>query len=379
MLVPFRIMRIRSNVRRNKKSSPRIEENEQWNLSSRGRLSSVLTAGLLLVGSLMLAIAQMEVTFLGNNGVMLRAGQQSVVIDALQNHGNTFWTRLPQAELRKLRDGTAPYEGIRYALATHNHPDHYSKAAVVAFLRNNPDAEFIGSEQIRRNLGERPQSLEILPEFQNRSVIVSEVPGISIEVFHMEHFDQFGNNFSSVQDFTYLVTMGGVSVLHLGDVDYTVENFASHNFNERKIDALILPTFNTLLSEANRDVILEQINPDHIIATHLRAGSLASDIENALRLYPNSTLFTEALQTLSLTPGAGSGLRLSVSILPAGGLHLDWIGGIPPFQLQRSEEPGASDWRDVGEVISEREMIVETVGNHGFFRILSGPPAISVP
>ncbi|MEZ6191314.1 MAG: MBL fold metallo-hydrolase [Phycisphaerales bacterium] len=245
--------------------------------------------------------AQMQVTFMGNNGVMLSSGGKKVVIDALQDHLNTFWTTLPQADLQNLINGAAPFDNINYAMATHNHPDHYSSGKVTSFLANNRQAKFIGPPQVRSSLASGPQVLNITPAFQTGSVVIEE-PGLRLEVFHMEHFDQFGNDFSSVQDFTYLVTMGGVSLLHLGDVDYIDENFDNFDFLSMDIDAVVLPTFNTLLSEANKAVIIDHINPRHIIATHLRAQILSIEEANVRALYPDATIFTTALDSITLNP-----------------------------------------------------------------------------
>lgn len=247
------------------------------------------------------AKAQMEVTYTGNNGVMLSSGGNKVLIDSLQDHLNSFWIRLPQTDLQKMIAGDAPFDGISYALATHNHPDHYSRTPVLNFLSNNPQATFIGPPQVRSSLGAHPQSLEISPAFQTGSILTG-TPDLQIEVFHMEHFDQFGNDFSGVQDFTYLITMGGVTLFHLGDVDYIDENFQNFDFASRNIDAVVLPTFNTLLSEANRAVILDHINPRHIIATHLRAGVLATEEANVRALYPDATIFTVPLESITLLP-----------------------------------------------------------------------------
>lgn len=272
------------------------------NVANRGSALLPLMSGLLILcGMATPAVAQMQVTFTGNNGVMLSAGGKKVVIDSLQDHLNTFWTRLPQADLQNLVNGTVPFGNIDYAMATHNHPDHFSSGKVTGFLANNPQAKFIGPPQVRSSLAASAQVLDITPTFQTGSVVIDE-PGLRIEVFHMEHFDQFGNDFSSVQDFTYLVTMGGVSLFHLGDIDYIDENFDNFDFLSMDIDAVVLPTFNTLLTEAKKAVIIDHINPRQIIATHLRAGILATEEANVRALYPDATIFTTALDSITLNP-----------------------------------------------------------------------------
>lgn len=265
------------------------------------------------------AAAQLDVTFVGNNGVLLNAGGQSVMIDTLWNHTDNFWTHLETSVQRNdLFTAQAPFDDVRFALTTHNHPDHFNATRVSNFLNASPQTEWVGPPQARASVSDRPQELDINPVFQTDSVVLTS-PGIEIEVFHMEHFDQFGNDFSRVQDYTYLVTMGGVKLLHLGDVDYIPENFAAFDFSSREIDAVVLPTFNTLLSIANRQVILDQIAPRNVIATHLRAGVLASEEANVRALYPDATIFTTPFDSITLPrvpePGAAATAALGLMAL----------------------------------------------------------------
>ncbi|MGL4515049.1 MAG: MBL fold metallo-hydrolase [Lacipirellulaceae bacterium] len=268
------------------------------------------------------AMAQATVTFTGNNGVLLAAGDEKVLIDTLWDHGDTFWTRLPGAERAKLFAAQAPFDSVDWALTTHAHSDHFNVQAVNLFLTNSPTTRFIGPPQVTSSGGLRtnPQTTVVAPLFQSSSVIVGS-PGIEVEVFLLEHFDQFGNDFSRIQDYAYLVTLGGVRVLHLGDVDYIPQNFAAFGFASRGIDAVVIPTFNTLLTEANANLIRSAIAPRTIIATHLRAGSLATEVPNVRRRYPEATIFTTALDSITLhpVPEPTAGLLASVALAALSG------------------------------------------------------------
>lgn len=256
-------------------------------------LRSIATVALVAMGQCS-ALAQMTVTFVGNNGVMLESAAGKVLIDSLFAHTDAFWTRLPPADRTKLFAAQEPFDGVRWSLTTHNHPDHYSTAAVNSFSAASPATEFLLPPQARGPFAANPRVLQFSVPFQTGSQTFSS-PGIEIEVFHMEHFDQFGNDFSRVQDYTYLVSMGGAKLLHLGDVDFIPQNFAAFNFAERGIDAVVLPTFNTLITAENRELILNTIAPRQIIATHLRAGVLANELANVRQVYPNALIFTQPL------------------------------------------------------------------------------------
>ena len=77
------------------------------------------------------------------------------------------------------------------------------------------------------------------------------VNGVTIDVLHFRHFDQFGNDFSDVENYGFVVHLGGKRILHVGDVHYGVSNFEPFGLADVGIDVVILPTFNTLLSSMN--------------------------------------------------------------------------------------------------------------------------------
>jgi len=99
-----------------------------------------------------------------------------------------------------------------------------------------------------------------------------------------------------VQNFGYLVRLGGLKFLHLGDVDYAADNLEGLGFKEEEIDVVFLPTFNTLISEANRDLIIEVINPKLVIGLHFLPGRINAEPDQVLGLYPDVDVFTQVLE-----------------------------------------------------------------------------------
>ncbi len=235
---------------------------------------------------------KVEVTYLGNDGIMLAYEDQKVLIDA--THANLDgWVKLSSAERNKLQNGTAPYDGIDLVLTTHNHTDHLSTTYLNAVLASNPDARAIAPPQARAGI--TSTRLEgINPAFGSSQT--TTVNGITVEVLHLRHFNQFNFDFSTVQNYGYLVTLNNKRFLHLGDVDYSEANLQPFNLASKNIEAVFLPTFNTLISAANRDVISSKIDPDKVVALHFQTGQISSETARVEQLFSDPALFTQALQ-----------------------------------------------------------------------------------
>lgn len=245
--------------------------------------------------TLTLAVTSVKVTYIGNNGIMISDGTSKVVMDGL-HRTNTGWILMPSTELTKLETGTAPYDGVRLVTVSHNHGDHFHPNSITTFLSNNPGALVLGPPQVVNGLGgDRSQIPNIAPPFRTR--IDTTLNGVKLSVLHLRHFNQFNFDFSDVENYGYLVELNGVKLLHLGDVEYSDANFSNFNLAEEGIDIVVLPTFNTLLSTASRDIVVRHINPKHIIASHIRPGSnLNTEAAQAASLYMGATVFTRALQ-----------------------------------------------------------------------------------
>ena len=123
---------------------------------------------------------------------------------------------------------------------------------------------------------------------------------IQIDILSLRHFDAFGNDFSSVINYGYLIELEGIKILHLGDVDMTSENFDNFDLANEGIDVVIIPTFvqSVHLTTTNRDVMLNLINPTDIIGTHLLSGSIQTIISQVSAIYPNAIIFETPLESV---------------------------------------------------------------------------------
>ncbi len=241
---------------------------------------------------------EVTITYLQNDGVLISDGTKKVLIDAIINP-LSGWINLDPAENSKLTNAQAPYDDVDLVLITHNHGDHYSISNVNTHMNNNPNGKVIAPPQVMVNFS-GPQFLNISPAFsESESLIVN---GIELEVLHIRHFDAFGNDFSDVENFAYLINIGGLNILHLGDVFMSVENLQNFGLAEKGIDVVLIPTFHAPahFMISHRDALISQVQPANIIALHLLSGSIAVIIQQVNDLYPGATIFSVPLQSFSL-------------------------------------------------------------------------------
>ena len=118
------------------------------------------------------------------------------------------------------------------------------------------------------------------------------VADVLIEVLHLRHFNQFGNDFSTVENYGFIVHMGGLKVFHVGDVRYSPATFSPFGLDEEGIDVVIIPAFNTLLSPTNASVINSFVAPANVLALHFQTAATNNEAAQARSIFGADTFTT---------------------------------------------------------------------------------------
>lgn len=246
--------------------------------------------------------SDLEVTYLGNEGVLIAAGEQHVLIDAL--HGPySEYVSPPRHELRAMQEGKFPYNGSEVVLVTHVHGDHFSARTVGLHLEHNKSAVLVSSRQVVNSMRSdfagydriRSQVHEVTPPWKQRQSL--RVNGVGIDVLGLRHG---GEEFHAVQNLGYVVRLGRWTLLHVGDADATEENLRSFNLQQEGIDVAFLP-FWYLMTPEGQALVREHIRPKHIIAVYVPHASV-SELHKAtgdIRIraaFPDCTIFYTLMQ-----------------------------------------------------------------------------------
>jgi len=230
-----------------------------------------------------------KITYIGNDGVYISDGASAVIIDALPGSlaGRSPIESGVQISIQR---GSVKFTNTKAALVTHAHGDHVSVASVNSFLAANSSAIVIAPSSITSSIISEPQISTVSPNFgQFEDVILGD---IKVKVMHMKHFNAFGNNFSSVVNYSYLVEIGGVKILHLGDFEYSASNLEPFDLAAESIDIVLIPALSPFLNVVSKNVI-DGINAKRIIALHLLSSTGVADVRE---IYPSAVVFKSSLE-----------------------------------------------------------------------------------
>jgi L-ascorbate metabolism protein UlaG (beta-lactamase superfamily) len=238
----------------------------------------------------------LDLTYLGCEGVLVRSGSGSVLIDGLYGDEAAPFGVPPEPVLERLRDARPPFGRIDVILATHFHADHFDAAAVARHMRANPGAHFVSTPQATVQVteathgmfGARVHSLPV-----DEGVMVARDLGpIRIEAFGLSHGKV---HYADVQHLGIIVTMDGRTVIHLGDGIIDEKSLRAAGVLDRTLDIGVLP-FWFLTYPFGKRLMSNGFRPRNIFAVHIRtherekiAGEIVSWIDAVPLLVPMET------------------------------------------------------------------------------------------
>jgi L-ascorbate metabolism protein UlaG (beta-lactamase superfamily) len=212
----------------------------------------------------------LRLEYIANMGVLVSAGSQTVLIDALFDKPNPEY-RAPAAEvLDKIIKGEAPYNGADLALVTHNHPDHFDAAAAVRYLEASPKRMMLVPADAVADMGKAAADWKkIEPQIVALDLKVGEkerrvLGGIPVTAFRTLH----SGNRESPMNLMYLVGLGGRRVFHEGDSPGNVEEFRGFGLGKEKFDLAVIHYWLPLMPDWAK-FLQEEFLADHLALAHL--------------------------------------------------------------------------------------------------------------
>jgi len=243
------------------------------------------------------------ITYISNDGVMLTQGERKVFIDAIhQTPPGNGWVVPTPSEMASVVSGNPPYDAADLIMITHNHGDHYGISSVRDYVAASPQTLLLAPPQVGNNFSDLTQLVDVTPPVLLGNRTVLEVNGITVEVLHLHHFNIFGNDFSAVENFAYLVHLGGKKFLHMGDVELSPENITPFGLQDEDIDVVFFPTFSTLVGQQMQQVVDTYIQPRQVVALHLLSGDIAGISANVRAIFPDAWILTDPFETYQYPP-----------------------------------------------------------------------------
>ena len=238
-----------------------------------------------------------RLTYLGNMGVLLEAGEQRVVVDALHRGELPDYAALPPDLLAELEGATGRLKRVDVALTTHRHLDHFAAASVAARLRSDPAFHYLAPTQIvdplrilaAASFGTRVHP--VTPPAGGRTEL--ELAGIRIAALDLPH----QRVRRSAQNLGYLIRLGGLTILHVGDADRDPARFARHRLAAERIDVAIIPSW--YLSQAP-ETIRREIAARTLVVSHITPSDTAKVRRDVTRDWPGAIVLARPGEQFSL-------------------------------------------------------------------------------
>ncbi|HET7294346.1 MAG TPA: MBL fold metallo-hydrolase [Vicinamibacteria bacterium] len=223
-------------------------------------------------------------TYLANEGVLIRGGACDVAIDALLRDSLGDYQRHAPAVQESLETGRTPFERVRLALATHFHLDHWDAGAIARFLTNNRSALFASPPQAGAMLPTslKPRVRVLWPGAGQGAVRLGEA-GVALDGIPLDHG-------MPVEHLAYRLECGGRTLVHLGDAMASPTNFA-RLAALGSADVALVP-FWWLADEAGLAFLRETWQPRDVVAFHFGAQDVTRASALQARL-PRAWLCTE--------------------------------------------------------------------------------------
>jgi L-ascorbate metabolism protein UlaG (beta-lactamase superfamily) len=202
---------------------------------------------------------QVTVTYLANEGVMIDCAGQKVLIDALFRDSVEDYMRHSPEQQERLETGKAPFDGVRLALATHYHLDHWDAGAISRFLHNNPGAVFASTPEATAMLPYdlRTRVRALRPKPGSPAQVAAE--GATAQAFRLGH--------DHTPNLGYRISICGKTLAHLGDGDVSDASFATL-MQAGPVDVAMVP-FWWFLESTSVKFITQLWKPRQAIAFHL--------------------------------------------------------------------------------------------------------------
>jgi L-ascorbate metabolism protein UlaG (beta-lactamase superfamily) len=254
-----------------------------------------------LLAATPVAPPRVEITYLGNEGVLVAFGGQRVAIDALHREfpRAPYYEHLPAPYLEKLEAAEAPFDRIRVHLTTHVHADHFHGESVARHLEKNGGMDAVVPREAPEELcrgrapgcGTSPR-LHVLKSGwgAEKELVFGDIRVTVLDLPHAKGARTMVDNLG------YLVTLGRTRILHVGDAHMSPETFARFRLPERKIDYAFVPYW-YLLSEEGRRLVKEHIGAKRLVAFHIPPGEHASAAERIHKHLPDALVLTRMMRT----------------------------------------------------------------------------------
>jgi len=244
-------------------------------------------------------------------GMLINYNDKNILIDGINSPNIAPYMTVKKETLINIVKKNEPFNKIDIILVTHEHREHFQPDLTCQILSACPEATLIAPKTVISLLR---QSQYFKKRFITQLISIDldlnksiefNLKNVKICAARLLHDDNA--KFSSVKNIAYLMYLGDINILHVGDAEADIEQFDKSALS-RKINCLIAP-FKYLVTE-NGIATIASLNIKYLVAAHFpqkeydngKILQKAEQIKNSPNSpYPRFTYFlTENMSEISL-------------------------------------------------------------------------------
>jgi L-ascorbate metabolism protein UlaG (beta-lactamase superfamily) len=247
--------------------------------------------------------ADVTITQLANEGVILDDGEARVMIDGMVVDRYSVYGGLPPAAAAQFERAEGAFSNIDLALVSHRHHDHNQPAHACRFLqasertqlKTSPQVLGLMREKCREFITSSPRVEQIIADYGTHpSFRLGEA---EISVFPLSHGTR---KYARIQNYGHLVKIGGVNVLHIGDAAMVRADFETAGLADQRIDVALIPYW-YFQPGPGAAVIREFLDAPHQIAVHIPPGEMEDVKRHLQESFPAVTVLGAPLESTRIT------------------------------------------------------------------------------
>ena len=231
---------------------------------------------LLFFGMVSSLAADITLTQLANEGVMITDGQTLILIDGMVVEPYSIYGGLPSETIPLFEQASGPFSGVDLVLASHRHHDHNQPQYACQFMLNSAGTKFVSSSQVIGLMREKCRTFmttstrvtQINPQYGEPHVM--QLGTARVTVFLLSHGTR---KYARIQNYGHLVEIGGMTVLHIGDAAMDPTDFARAGLDKMEIDVVLIP-FWFFQPGPGSQIVTEFLDAPNKIAVHIPPGEM---------------------------------------------------------------------------------------------------------
>ena len=257
------------------------------------------TLGLSLLFTSMLAMAEVEITFLGNQGYLLSDGKDKIIIDGFLGESYAIFEGLEAESALAMSKASGVFNGIDISLASHRHFEHFQPDTACSFLKSSKSTLMVSSAQVITVLRERCKPFaktHANVKVAKPGIGVAPVykkDGVEVEMIPLSHGI---GKYASLQHYGHLMTVGGKTILHIGDAAAAPVDFVAAGLQNRKLDIVIVP-YTYFHRPSGKLILTQYLNASVIIVGHIPPKEKAQVTAAITADYPDAVIFDQRMSS----------------------------------------------------------------------------------